>query len=110
MSWLVEVELSGLQQHTERAAFLRQVLKPDLEGNAVSALGRNGGDVAPGVALEISVLEESILRKGSTVSHSNRVVSDWQCILTKDLADQGGRENGESCLHLHLERKGYVAD
>lgn len=74
--------------------------------DALAIITSHGPDVALDVALNGSRLEEGVLGEGRLVGHADRVVVDGKGVgrsLAKDLADQGGRENGESCCGLHLE-------
>lgn len=75
--------------------------------DALATITRHGPDVTLDIALNGSRLEEGVLGEGRLVGHADRVVVDGKGVgrrsLAKDLADQDGRENGESCCGLHLE-------
>lgn len=91
---------------TEGTTLFGEVLKVNLVLDALAIITSHGPDVALDVALNGSRLEEGVHGEGRLVGHADGVVVDGEGVgrsLAKDLADQGGRENGESCCGLHLE-------
>lgn len=94
----------GIHGLTERATLLGEVAEPDLEFDAISAVGCHSEDGALGVALELGVLEEGLLGECGLVGDSGRVVHDLFGILADDLAGEGRQEESQGSVGSHFER------